>query len=218
MSNNRVKFCTKCKGKKLFSDFNRDSSKKDGYNPNCKVCRRIYYQKNKKVVLDKNKVFYQVNKQRILSTLKEYRHKYPWRQCFSDIKQRCNNIKNKDYKYYGGKGIKCLISKEEIKFLWFRDRAYLMKQASIDRTNNNGNYELNNCKFIEMEINHIKNRNISVLQFDLQGNFIREWSSIKEAGNKLDIFATSITKCARGKCKTSGNFIWEYLKTKGFYI
>ena len=47
-----------------------------------------------------------------------------------------------------------------------------------------------------------------VLQYDLQGNFIREWPSIKEAVKQTNI--VSIGDCARGKQKTAGNFIWKF--------
>jgi hypothetical protein len=42
--------------------------------------------------------------------------------------------------------------------LWFRDKAYLMRHPSIDRIDSNGNYELNNCQFIEMKRNRVKDR------------------------------------------------------------
>ena len=50
----------------------------------------------------------------------------------------------------------------------------------------------------------------SVLQYDLKGNFIQEWSSSLEIEKELRIFKTSITACCRGKLKTSGKFIWKY--------
>ena len=34
-----------------------------------------------------------------------------------------------------------------------------MKQPTIDRIDNNGHYELSNCRFIEMKVNSIKDRN-----------------------------------------------------------
>ena len=51
---------------------------------------------------------------------------------------------------------------------------------------------------------------ISVLQYDLQGNFIKEWESGKEASNLLNIKKESISACCRGENKTGGKFIWKY--------
>lgn len=45
-----------------------------------------------------------------------------------------------------------------------------------------------------------------VLQYDKQGNFIKEWSSQIEVLNMLGI---KITEAVRGKTKTAGNFIWK---------
>ena len=83
----------------------------------------------------------------------EYYKKYPYLRRFSSMKTRCNNTKSKDYKWYGEKGIKCLLTKEQLAHIWYRDNASGMKQPSIDRINSNGNYELNNCRFIEMTEN-----------------------------------------------------------------
>ena len=66
------------------------------------------------------------------------------------------NKNRKDYKEYGGRGIKCLITEEELKELWFRDKAYLMTKPSIDREDNNGHYEFLNCSFIELSKNIAK--------------------------------------------------------------
>lgn len=48
-----------------------------------------------------------------------------------------------------------------------------------------------------------------VLQFDLDGNFIREWESIKQAQETLKIGNIS-NACRKNKNKTSGGFIWKY--------
>ena len=87
---------------------------------------------------------------------KKYHKKHPWVRTLGYIRRRCNNPKCKDYKYYGLRGIKCLITKEELKYLWFRDKAYEMKKPSIDRKENNGDYELSNCQYMELTKNSEK--------------------------------------------------------------
>ena len=43
-----------------------------------------------------------------------------------------------------------------------------------------------------------------VFQYDLQGNFIKEWDSIKEIEQQLNIRHSSIWACCNGKYKTAG--------------
>lgn len=74
------------------------------------------------------------------------------------IRSRCNNPEKKEYKNYGGRGIKCLLSIEDIIFLRKRDGADQMKYPSIHRIDNDGDYVLQNCTYLEMsdhmKINH----------------------------------------------------------------
>ena len=72
---------------------------------------------------------------------------------WQNLKSRCGNPLDKKYKYYGGKGIKIRLTKDEIAYMWNRDKAYLMKQPSLDRKNSDKDYKLKNCRFIEMETN-----------------------------------------------------------------
>lgn len=51
---------------------------------------------------------------------------------------------------------------------------------------------------------------ISVDQFSLSGEFIKTWSSRKEASETLHIVASSISECVKNKRKTAGGFIWKY--------
>jgi len=196
----KTKICSKCKILKEVFEFNKHKNKRGGLDSWCKLCCEEYREKNK---------------EKILKQKKEFLKKYPWKKCFYDAKDRCNNSKNKSYKNYGGRGIKCLITEEEVKFLWFRDKAWLLKKPSIDREDNDSNYCLNNCRFIELSENSVK-RHIdnsqyrSILQYDLKGNFIKKWRSIKEAGEELEVNKGHISSCARGRRKTCGNFIWKY--------
>ena len=83
---------------------------------------------------------------------------HPWSISYDSAKQRCNNIKKDNYKSYGGRGIRFLMTIQDFKFLWFRDKAYLMKQPSIDRIDNDRNYELDNCRYMELIENISKGR------------------------------------------------------------
>lgn len=72
---------------------------------------------------------------------------------YRKMKSRCYNPKNKDYQYYGGRGI-CvsqdwLDSKERfIEDCLTLDNAF-KKEFTMDRIDNNGNYELKNIRFVK---------------------------------------------------------------------
>lgn len=76
-----------------------------------------------------------------------------WLKILYGARSRCKNPKAAGYKYYGGKGIKCFLTKKQAKFLWERDKGYSLRKPSIDRINSMGNYELINCRFIEVSEN-----------------------------------------------------------------
>jgi len=136
---------------------------------------------------------------------------YPWLQNYEDAKYRCNNKNHPKYYRYGGRGIKFLLTKYQIEFLWNKDKAYEMKKPSIDRKDNDGNYELSNCRFIELSENSKKNsRTKAVLQYDLDNNFINEYFSIGEASRQLKIPASNISNCLLGNRNTAKGFKWRY--------
>ncbi len=55
----------------------------------------------------------------------------------------------------------------------------------------------------------------TVLQYDLNGNFIKEWFNGKEAAKILGIKSYGeISACCLGKTKTASGFIWKYKKNK----
>lgn len=53
---------------------------------------------------------------------------------------------------------------------------------------------------------------IPIIQMDLDGNFIKEWESAKDAGEAINISNSGITACCKNKpkYKTAGGFKWEY--------
>lgn len=48
-----------------------------------------------------------------------------------------------------------------------------------------------------------------VMQYNLNGQLLKKWASIKEAGETLKINPRSITRCKTGWRKTYKNFIWK---------
>lgn len=50
----------------------------------------------------------------------------------------------------------------------------------------------------------------TVLQFDKNGNFIKEWISISEAARITNMSAGNIVECCKGRRKTCKGFSWRY--------
>lgn len=74
------------------------------------------------------------------------------------MKQRCYNPNNKGYNNYGGRGITiCEEWKNDFEkfYEWAVQNGYdknaLHKSCTIDRINNDGNYEPNNCRWADMK-------------------------------------------------------------------
>jgi len=168
-----------------------------------------YYEENKDEIAKYHKDYYSSNKEKLLKNNTNNHLKYPWKKVLSDIKQRCNNPNDPGYKWYGAKGIKCLITTEELKEIWYKDKAWLFQQPSIDRKNKYKNYTFDNCEFIEKSENSKKDKYKKVNQYDLKGIFIKSWNSHKEASQNLQILETSISNCRNKRSQTAGGFIWR---------
>ena len=56
----------------------------------------------------------------------------------------------------------------------------------------------------------IKANQRAVIQMDKLGNTIQEYESSKIASDVLDLFQTNITKCCKGKLKSTGGYVFRY--------
>lgn len=65
---------------------------------------------------------------------------------------------------------------------------------------------------IDSLINHdiSTEKPIKLLQYGLDGSFIKAWTQVREAAKTLGISANSIRNNIRGKLKTAGKFQWRY--------
>lgn len=53
-------------------------------------------------------------------------------------------------------------------------------------------------------------RSIPVLQFDLDGNFIKEWESANEVSKSFNHCNSLVSMCCKGRRKTGYGYIWKY--------
>lgn len=111
------------------------------------------------------------------------------------IKSRCYCVNGVYYKNYGGRGI-VVCDDWKNDYVMFRNWALengYVKGLSIDRIDNNGNYEPSNCKFstrVEQANNTSKNR---FILWEGKTQTIKQWS--EEIGMKYTSLSQRINKC-----------------------
>lgn len=57
-----------------------------------------------------------------------------------------------------------------------------------------------------------------IYQYDIYGNFIREWKSAQHAAEELGILSSNISACCLGVSKTCNGFVWSYTKLNKEYF
>lgn len=106
-----------------------------------------------------------------------YSNKIPLYKVWTSIKQRCGNINNSRYKDYGGRGINiCSEWRNNFKefYDWAMSNGY-KDNFSIDRINNDGNYEPNNCRFTDTKTQNNNSRHNHFITINFETKTIAEW-------------------------------------------
>lgn len=96
---------------------------------------------------------------------------------WTDMKQRCYNQHNKRYKDYGARGIAvCDEWKNDYSTFkeWALSNSY-NDTLTIDRINNNSNYEPNNCRFVDAKTQVRNRRNTKYMTYKGITKPFAEW-------------------------------------------
>ena len=99
-------------------------------------------------------------------------------------------------------------------------QTYLPNPENLPQVNHKDENKANNClqnlEWCDQKYNHnygtinerISNSlKIPILQYDLDGNFIREWPSATDVGIEVKSF---ICRCLKGRTKSAYGFVWKY--------
>lgn len=74
----------------------------------------------------------------------------------------------------------------------------------------NNNNQLTKKHFSECRKGKLNYKSKKVLQFDLNGNLIKSWDTVREAERETNIHSSHISRCCNGKRKTAYGYIWKY--------
>ena len=110
---------------------------------------------------------------------------------YTSMKQRCNNTKDKHYKYYGARGITVCpewLDSERINTgghnnptkgfkafkKWAIENGY-SAESTLDRIDVNGNYEPSNCRWVTMKEQANNKRNNNYVTYKGKTQTLKQW-------------------------------------------
>lgn len=96
---------------------------------------------------------------------------------WGNMRNRCTNPNNPAWKNYGGRGISVCDEWEE--YTTFRDWAMsngYSDNLTIDRIDNNGDYEALNCRWVDAYTQANNKRNNRVIEYKGEAKTLHEWS------------------------------------------
>ena len=98
---------------------------------------------------------------------------------WAGMKQRCYNHNNAKYKIYGGRGIEVCPEWQEFEpfMKWSYDNGY-NDNLTIDRINTDGNYEPDNCRWVDLKQQANNTRSTIFLTCNGETKSASEWSEI----------------------------------------
>lgn len=194
--------CSKCNEWKLLSEFHKNKGKKYGLSYECKKCKNDYKKKRRKT------------EEGLLSNM-------------YDAQKRRSRIKGYHHPYYTKKEFIIWCKSQKLWYNLFKnwkESGYNKDFVpSIDRINNYKGYSFDNIRLTTWKENNEKGRKDikegrnnkrcrAVLQYTLDGNFIKEYYSIMQAYRDTGVNDRNICSCCKGISRYShaGGFVWRY--------
>lgn len=116
----------------------------------------------------------------------------PLYRVWASMKQRCQNPKNKEFHNYGGRGIKVCDRWRDSFILFYRDVGERPLRASLDRINNDGDYEPGNFRWSSQKEQSRNSRLASNVTSLGQTLCLTDWSEI--TGIKVSTLSYRIRK------------------------
>lgn len=199
------KKCTKCKKFKRLHLFYNNKYYDDGLSHECKECCKL------------NVENYHQTKRGVVSSI---------------YKSQLASSRNRGYvsPEYTKEELKCYVLNhpdfDKLYNNWVNSGYNRWLKPSIDRLDDYKPYSMDNIRLVTWRENnersHSDRRNginnkmsKAILQYDLEGNFIKEHYSMNQAARDMNTVTTSIFNACNGYSKTSCGFIWKYkLKNK----
>lgn len=92
------------------------------------------------------------------------------------MKQRCFNEKSSSYKYYGGRGVTvCAEWRDDFDAFYEHMGPRPSPKHTIDRIDNNGNYEPGNCRWATYEVQANNRSNNRHIEYDGRLQTASQW-------------------------------------------
>lgn len=103
---------------------------------------------------------------------------HPLYKTWDGMKTRCYNVNNPGYPRYGGRGVKVCAEWRESFARFVEDMGPRPEGGTLDRINNDGNYEPLNCRWASMKTQQNNRRNVRRYDHDGRSLTISEWAEV----------------------------------------
>lgn len=103
----------------------------------------------------------------------------PLYSVWANMKNRCYNKNDPHYERWGGRGITvCKEWRNNFKLFydWAVANGY-RKGLTLDRIDNNGNYEPSNCRWSTIKEQNRNKRNVKFIEYNGKSQLLEEWAN-----------------------------------------